>query len=69
MSNFLLAPHFQQSDEGYVLPACARMALSYLELKRDEADLSQILGTTKYGTPSFATERLSDPLMYGYSIW
>ncbi len=52
-----------------VLPTCTRMVLSYLELERDEADLSQILGTKKYGTPSFATERLSDPLMYGYSIW
>jgi hypothetical protein len=37
------------------------MVLSYLELERDEVDLSQILGTKRYGTPSFAIERLSDP--------
>ena len=61
MSSILPVPHFQQSDEGYCLPACARMVLSYLELERDEADLSQILGTKRYGTPSFAIERLSDP--------
>lgn len=59
MSSILAVPHFQQSDEGYCLPACARMVLSYLGLERDETDLSQILGTKKYGTPSFAIERLS----------
>jgi hypothetical protein len=38
------------------------MVLSYLGLERAEADdISQILGTKKYGTPSFAIERLSDP--------
>ena len=61
MSSLLPVPHFQQSDEGYCLPACARMVLSYLGLERDEADISQILGAKKYGTPSFAIERLSDP--------
>jgi hypothetical protein len=61
MSSLLPVPHFQQSDEGYCLPACARMVLSYLGLERDEAGISQILATKKYGTPSFAIERLSDP--------
>lgn len=61
MSSILPVPHLRQSDEGYCLPACARMVLSYLELERDEADLSQILGTKRYGTPSFAIEQLSDP--------
>lgn len=41
--------------------ACARMVLNHLGFERDEAGLSQILGTKKYGTPSFAIERLSDP--------
>ena len=60
MSSILPVPHFKQSDEGYCLPACARMALSYLGLERDEVGISQNLGTKKYGTPSFAIERLSD---------
>ncbi len=36
------------------------MVLSYLGLERDEVSISHILGTKKYGTPSFAIERLSD---------
>lgn len=58
MSNLLAVPHFQQSDAGYCLPACARMILNYLGVQSDEVSLSKILGTKPYGTPSFAIKRL-----------
>ena len=58
MSKVLPVPHFQQSREGFCLPACARMLLSYLGSERDEAGIAQILGTKTYGTPSSAIERL-----------
>ena len=70
MSKVLPVLHFQQSDEGYCLPACARMVLNYLGLEWKEASISQILGTKRYGTPSFAIERLSDPaLQVIYQEW
>jgi ABC-type bacteriocin/lantibiotic exporter with double-glycine peptidase domain len=70
MSKILPVPHFQQSDEGYCLPACARMVLSYLDMEQDEASLRQTLGTKRYGTPSFAIERLSSAnLQVIYQEW
>ena len=70
MSEILPVPHFQQSAEGYCLPACARMVLSYLDMEQDEASLRQMLGTKRYGTPSFAIERLSSGnLQVIYQEW
>lgn len=60
MSPIILpVPHFKQSDEGYCLPACARMVLAYLGIECSEAEISQLLGTYEFGTPSFAIQRLS----------
>lgn len=60
MDNILSVPHYQQSDEGFCLPACARMILAYFGHEREEADVGRILGARKYGTPSSAIERLND---------
>lgn len=59
MNTPLPVPHFQQSADGYCLPACARMALAYLGLSYSEAEVSQILGAQEWGTPSFAIQRLA----------
>ncbi len=58
MSNGLPLPHFQQSAEGYCLPACVCMVLAYLGLEHSEAQVSRILGSQEFGTPSFAVRRL-----------
>jgi hypothetical protein len=55
----LQLPHFQQSTEGYCLPACVRMVLAYWGLQRSEDEISRILGSCTFGTPSFAVERLT----------
>ena len=60
MSNVLSLPHFQQSTEGYCLPACVRMVLANLGLEHPEAEVSHILGSQEFGTPSFAIRRLCE---------
>lgn len=60
MPNLLSLPHFQQSADGYCLPACARMVLAYLGINRSEPEISRTLGTQLWGTPSFAIQRLAD---------
>ena len=60
MGDVLPVPHFQQSDEGFCLPACARMILTHLGFEQDEASICRILATKNYGTPSSAIERLND---------
>ena len=47
----LPVPHFKQSQDGFCLPACARMVLAYLNQPFSEATLAQILGTRPFGTP------------------
>ena len=59
MNVCLQIPHFQQSVEGYCLPACVRMVLAYWGLPRSEAAVRRVLGTRTFGTPSFAVQRLS----------
>jgi len=59
MMPILPVPHYQQSKEGYCLPACARMVLAYLGIERTEAEISQLLGTRGIGTPGFAIQRLT----------
>lgn len=57
--SIIALPHFQQSVEGYCLPACVRMVLGYWGLQRSEAAISRVLGARSFGTPSFAVERLT----------
>ena len=52
MSDVLPVPHFQQSSEGFCLPACARMILGYLGLEQDEASVGQILGAKNMVHPA-----------------
>jgi ABC-type bacteriocin/lantibiotic exporter with double-glycine peptidase domain len=59
MSESIPLPHFQQSAEGYCLPACARMILAYLGKNLAEDSIAKILGTQEFGTPSFAIRKLS----------
>lgn len=59
MSTILDVPHFEQSGEGYCLPACARMVLAYLGMERTEAEIAQLLGTQRFGTPNFAIVKLA----------
>jgi hypothetical protein len=54
----LALPHFQQSADGYLLPACARMVLAYLGIKRSESQFRKALGTETWGTPTLAVQRL-----------
>ena len=70
MNNILPVPHFQQSDEGYCLPACARMVLAYLGIQLTEAEISQVLGTQVWGTPSPAIRLLASlSLNVVYQAW
>ncbi len=59
MSKRPALPHFQQSQEGYCLPACARMVIAYLGLNVSEAEISRVLGTRDFGTPTFAIQKLA----------
>lgn len=59
MTNIISISHFQQSTDGYCLPACARMVLAYLGMEYAEDEISRILGTKEFGTPSFAIQKLT----------
>lgn len=39
----LPVPHFEQSDYGYCLPACARMVLAHQNRQMSERELAEIL--------------------------
>ena len=70
MNPILEVPHYQQSAEGYCLPACARMVLAYLGLERTEAEIAKVLGTREFGTPGFAIQRLrSWGLQVDFGTW
>jgi len=70
MNGIITIPHFRQSKEGHCLPACGRMALAHLGFDRTEAEISQILGTEDWGTPSFAIKRLASPdIEVSYQEW
>ncbi len=47
----LPVPHFEQSDDGYCLPACVRMVLAYQGQQLSEQELVESLGTQPFGTP------------------
>jgi ABC-type bacteriocin/lantibiotic exporter with double-glycine peptidase domain len=59
MSDPISLRHFQQSAEGYCLPACGQMVLNYLGLKLSENAIAETLGTQEFGTPSFAVQHLT----------
>lgn len=66
MPNVLLpVSHFEQSRDGYCLPACLRIVLKHLGDERTEADLAKFLGTKAYGTPIRNAERLRED---GYDV-
>ena len=57
-SVLLPVPHFEQSRDGYCLPACVRMVLAFLGDEQTEATFVKQLGTKRYGTPIHNVERL-----------
>ena len=59
MTAVLPLPHFQQSAEGWCLPACVRMVLANLGIERSETQVGRMLGAHEFGTPSFAVRRLT----------
>lgn len=70
MKDILDVPHFEQSGEGYCLPACARMVLAYLGIERTEAEIAQLLGTRRLGTPNFAILKLTAwQLQVDFRVW
>lgn len=59
MPNVLLSvPHFEQSRDGYCLPACLRMIFAYRGDPVSEATMASRLGTTPFGTPLSNAKRL-----------
>ena len=59
MANVLSVPHLPQAADGYCLPACAQMVLTYLGVIRSQADLARLLGTrANIGTPHRHLTRL-----------
>lgn len=70
MTPFLSIPHYQQSEEGYCLPACVRMVLAGQNSHYSEAQIINLLHSQPYGTPSFAVKRLSRVgLQVNYHEW
>ncbi len=71
MSNIpTLFEHLQQSAEGYCLPTCVHMVLSYLGLEYSEDEISRTLGSQEFGTPSSAVEKLTTlDLQVVYREW
>ncbi|MCA9998196.1 MAG: C39 family peptidase [Anaerolineales bacterium] len=67
MPNVLLpVPHFEQSRDGYCLPACVQMVLaSFWGNQYNEATLAKILATKQYGTPIYNAKRLQQE---GYQV-
>lgn len=48
---WLPVPHFEQSRDGYCLPACVRMVLAYYGHAITEYELVAILDTQSFGGP------------------
>ncbi len=70
MSNILPIPHQSQLADGYCLPACVQMVLSYWGIEREQADLAkQLQMVPGAGTPGNRVRLLaSDTLevFYGH---
>lgn len=59
MPNVLLpVPHFEQSRDGYCLPACVQMVLAFWGNQYSEKALANVLGTKQYGTPIHNAKRV-----------
>lgn len=70
MNRILPLLHYQQSQSGRCLPACARMVLAYIGLQFSEDELSRVLGTTDFGTPAFAITQLAKlKVRVDYRVW
>ena len=63
--DFMLVPHYPQSNPGACLPACVRMVLAAVGDTFSEAKLAQILGSYEFGTPSSRVTRLTQ---LGYKV-
>lgn len=62
MSEILTVPHYQQLADGYCLPACVQMVLSYWGINREQADLAKELKMVpQAGTPGSRLKLLSSP--------
>lgn len=59
MNKYIQLPHYQQSTDGYCLPACARMVLAYLGIQKRENELSRLLAAESHGTPASRINRLT----------
>lgn len=62
---WLPVPHFEQSRDGYCLPACVRMVLAYYGRYVMEQQLVTILGTHSFGGPISHVSKLQQ---WGYHI-
>ncbi len=60
-----MVPHYQQSNSGACLPACARMVLATFGDHRSEAELARIMGSYEFGTPANRITRLEK---IGYQV-
>jgi hypothetical protein len=64
-SVLLPVPHFEQSRDGYCLPACVRMVLAFFGDEQTEATFVNQLRTKRFGTPIRNIEWLRGR---GYSV-
>ncbi len=62
---WLPVPHFEQSRDGYCLPACVRMVLAYYGHSVAERELATILGTQSFGGPISHVTQLQQ---WGYHV-
>ena len=55
MNTYIHIPHYQQSSDGYCLPACARMVLAYLGLLySSQNERRSLVGAAPCGRPQGA---------------
>jgi ABC-type bacteriocin/lantibiotic exporter with double-glycine peptidase domain len=53
VANTFSIPHHPQTEDGFCLPACAQMALGYLDIVRTQAELAHTLqGRAGFGAPA-----------------
>ncbi len=60
MSMLLPLPFVPQLRDGYCLPACVTMVLTYWGVQINQPRVAQLLGTTDVGTPISRVQRLSN---------
>ena len=64
-TNLLNVPHYEQTQAGSCLPACARMVLAFWQVQATESELVDLLGTHYFGTPAPHIRRLEQ---LGFSV-